>query len=323
MNANHREYRELIAKLSDGTLSTEDAIRLNELLKSDPIAQQSYLDHMFMDGLLVREFGSEGLQATTDSQVKELARNLPLSGAVPAFRPEERQSQLKKAGWSVAVLVACLVAALFAVQGDQFLTTSHTRVSVPLVLADAGFESRMLHDRALQLDGGWFGSQVEIVGHHSGVDPLEGKQMLHWGEPEDSDSNPRAVYQLVDLEDDAPLNIENHPSVFASANFNTSIQRDGDQELYGVRVYAFSEKPTQVPDADPSEWGSPLAIADRQLAADSDDDSWQNVSTQLSLPAETRYLVIRLSVVNSDPEPDDDSPEHFVDKVSLSLVSSP
>lgn len=323
MHADHREYRELTAKLSDGMLSTEDSLRLNELLKSDPIAQQAYLDHMFMDGLLAREFGDGSPDSAVNSQVKELARNLPLPGTEPVIRPAERGSRLKKAGWSVAALVACLVAALFVVQGDHLLTTSRTPVSVPLVLADAGFESRTLNDRALQLEGGWFGSQVEIVGQHSGVDPLEGKQMLHWGEPANSDSNPRAVYQLVDLEEEAQLDIENRPSVFASANFNTSVQDDGDQEMYGVQIYAFSEKPIQVPGADPSEWGSPLAIVDRQLAADFDDDSWQNVSAQLSLPAETRYLVIQLSVVNPDAETDDDSSEHFVDKVSLSLVSSP
>lgn len=50
---------------------------------------------------------------------------------------------------------------------------------------------------------------MEIVGQHSGVAPLTSEQMLHWGEPANSDSTQQAVYQFVDLDEDAQLDCRN------------------------------------------------------------------------------------------------------------------
>lgn len=325
MNADHREIRELIARLSDGTLTTEDSRRLNELLQQDPIAQQAYLDHMFMDGLLERELGNRvTASASENSHLNELARNLPLVESQPVNGPARRENRTVRTLWGISALVVCLVFGLLVFPGGHFLITANSPLPVPLVLSDAGFESRAQHNRAVLPEEGWFGGSMDIVGQHSGVDPLEGRYMLHWGEPENPQSRQQAIYQLVDLEGAHQPDIEDSPSVFASANFNTTIDDDDDPELFGVRIYAFSEKPVQVPGVDPSGWGSPLAIADRQLAADADEESWQNVSAQLHLPTDTRYLVLRLSVVDPDPTPemDDEPVEHFVDKVSLSVVST-
>lgn len=325
MNADHRECRDLVARLSDGRLTTEDSRRLNELLKCDPIAQQMYLDHMFMDGLLEREFGGRiATSGAENSQVHELARNLPLVSSQPVNGPAKRENRTVRTLWVISSVAVCLLIGLLVFPGGHFLTTANSPRPVPLVLSDAGFESPAQNHKVLMPEEGWFGGSMDIVGQHSGVDPLEGQYMLHWGESKNPQSRLRAIYQLVDLEGAHQPDIEDSPSVFASANFNTAIDDDDGPDLFGVRIYAFSEKPVQVPGVEPSGWGSPLAIADRQLAADSDEDSWQNVSAQLHLPTDTRYLVLRLSVIDPDPtpEPDDAPADHFVDKVSLSVVST-
>ena len=108
--------------------------------------------------------------------------------------------------------------------------------------------------------------------------------MLHLDDPDSPQSNQRTVYQIIDLYAEHQPEIDDRPSVFASANFNSAIDDDHELQLYGVQIYAFAEKPVWGSGKDLSEWGRPLAIADRKLAADFDEGSWQNVSAQLNLP---------------------------------------
>ena len=322
MNTDSRECRDLIAKLSDGTLSATESLRLNEILKLDPIAQQAYLDHLFMDGLLEREFCgvAQGLTLTSKPE-KSTRKHSVVTQYLTTRLSTWRANPLRTLG-NAATLTTCFVLAIFAFNRRDYSSPPDIRQPVPLVLSDAGFESHSLGTNKLNSGVGWFGNQADIVEHYSGVAPLEGKRMLHLDDPDSPQSNQRTVYQVIDLYAEHQPDIDARPSVFASANFNSAIEGDHELQLYGVQIYAFAEKPVRGSGNNLSEWGRPLAIADRQLAADFDEGSWQNVSTQLNLPPEARYLVIQLSVIEPDSKPDGEDIDHFVDKVSLSLVSS-
>lgn len=314
------EYRGLIGKLCDGTLPHDEWHRLNELLQADPFAMQSCMDHLFIDALLEREFA--GLAPVAKSTAELPAVYTSHTTGHSASNLASLSSRRSKFSTMAMALLMCVTVGVFTYLGTNLYHTSSQRAPVPLVFANAGFES-LAHNHATMIPGGgWFGDQIAFVDNYAGIDPLEGERMLHWEGQDGTDNHQRTAYQLIDLQADEQPDVDGRPAVFASANFNTAADEESDVPLFGVRIYAFAEKPVRVPGSSPTAWGSPLAIADRQLAGDFDEESWQKVTTQLHLPQEARYLVVELSVIQPDSRASDDQNDHFVDKVSLGLVSS-
>lgn len=322
-DSNSKELRELIAKLSDGMLTPGDAARLNQVLKEDGIAQQVYLDHLLVDGLLEREFGGSAGpgHAPLAGDTSSLHAPQVVAGE-SASRMTGRRFWFRR--WrTVAAPSAILLVLVVGFCGWwSFSTTSpDVNQSLPLGLSNSGFESGAPHQGIASSEGVWFGDSVEVVGPVSKVDPLEGTRMLRFID-RDVVRDGSAVYQLVDLGPWEKALGSGDVSVLASAHFNAAIDDDDDPRMFSIRLYAFPEKPVCVPGVEPLGWGRPLVFAGRHFEADTDVDSWQSAAAYLELTPAARYLVVQLSVIDPDSEPEDDPEHYFVDKVAVSLVTS-
>jgi len=317
------EFRNLIAGLSDGVLSETELSRLGELLKADPIAQEEYLDHMLMDGLLELEF--HGDPTSRGDGGFPVGGSFPGDGGpilfenVPSTLPNvERRSSASLSRWPgfVTAALALVIAVGWLAWGDR----SGNFDSQALALADSGFESGM----ANQVGGSWYGDSVDVVERFSDVTPHEGSRMLRFVksriEPEDACE----LYQIVDFTSLSDT-LTRHPmSVEASAFFNAiSEELLDDNFSFGITVFAFSEKPSEWPPTWPLRWEHALTYSGSHEVADDDSRSWQQVKTRLPLPADTKYLLVQLTVIRTDVDADEEEsefPGQFADNVRLKLV---
>lgn len=311
------EVRELIANLSDGMLSRDQAVRLNECLKADPIAQAECLDHLVIDGLLEREFG--GAVKPVDRIDLSGRRSSPMNSS-PAAPSTSRffPSRLGKLTLTALALTVAVGLGWIA-WGTGFVGPNR-----PVELASQEFKKKTtILPADAMLSARWHGDEAEVVGSFSDVTPFEGSRMLRFvkstAEPEDGCE----IYRVVDLGAVAG-SLGNHPtSVEATAFFN-SIQEAMPENDYTFRIaiFSFLDEPFQRADESAPQWNAALAFSGSQARADADAKAWQEVTTRLALPAGTKYLVVQLAVVRDGAEDaEEDFPGHFVDSLTLNLVS--
>jgi hypothetical protein len=146
--------------------------------------------------------------------------------------------------------------------------------------------------------------------------------MLRFVKSKDEPEEMCELYQIVDLRDLADEISRHATSVEASAFFNgISVDIPDDEFSFGITVFAFSEDPSEQSQLSPLRWENALTFSGSRTPADADEESWQKVITTLPLPPDTRYLVVQLGVIRTDPDESDDVfPGQFVDKVSVNLI---
>lgn len=312
-NSSSSRLRDLIAHLSDGALSSEEANQLNQLLQADPIAQEEYLDHLLIDGLLEREFGG-----TPPLLENPLSQPAAVTRAVSAVQATDRHFlRARIAKWSLAPVLG-VMAAVGWLLWEPAGTASEPQ---QLNLANSGFEEGELIFQGRPSTTAWAGDLAETIEHFSGITPHEGRQMVRFVESVVGSADACELYQIVELGEVAEVIASRPTTVEASAFFN-AIEAE-DHSAFDITVFAFSTDPAAHPDVWPSRHGQALTFNGSQVRADADTKSWQQVAARLNLPADTRYLVVRLSVIrNTLEQPDNKFPGQFADKVTLNLVGS-
>ena len=307
MNQAHPgELRELVAQLSDGTAASGDVARLGELLKADPIAQEQYLDHMLIDGLLEREFGGAP----------------PLDAHVTARTRGPRAGQSSRLPWARWIATPLVVAALGIVVAFTWNPSARALTARPLAIADSGFEMGLLAPASAAAKTAWYGDVADVVGDYSNVTPLEGNRMLRFVKSTADPEHMCELHQVVDLSTMSEAISRRPMSVEASAFFNAVPEHLADNDYaFGIKVYAFSEDPSTRPHLWPVKWEDALTFSGSQTRADAVSRSWQQVKTKLPLPAETRYLVVQIAVCRPEGEgTSEEFPGQFADNVALKLV---
>ncbi|WP_010581672.1 hypothetical protein [Schlesneria paludicola] len=310
------EVRELIAKLSDGTLDRDGAVRLNECLTADPIAQAEYLDHLMIDGLLEREFSGTakladrlGMQGRSSATTK----SLPVAAGLTRFFRSRLGGQ------------ALIAAAVTIVAGMTWMAWAPGILGPKqhVELTAQSFKKKTILPADAMLNAVWHGDEAEVVGRFSDVTPFEGSRMLRFvkstTEPEDGCE----IYRIVDLGAVAE-SLVNHPASIEATAFFNSIQEAMPENDYTFRIaiFSFLDEPFQPSEEGAPQWNNALAFSGTQARADADAKAWQEVTTRLALPAGTKYLVVQLAVVRAGAEDaDEDFPGHFVDSLTLNLVS--
>jgi hypothetical protein len=336
MNSKEAELQDLIGRLSEGVLTDEDARRLGELLQGDPIAQESYLDHVLIHGLLEREFSATAPvspQSANAGASKESREDVmlppaavhtarfvrPLSSAGEALSERARPRSSHRALAAAALLVTGVALGWFL---PLSFPRSREAAPHPLALFDPGFEAHVAADANGAALTKWYGDLAESVGPWGNVTPIEGQRMLRFVKSSVEPGNAFEIYQLVDLRRMGHV-VGRNMSVEASASFNSHHEGvDETDFVFGVTVFAFSDAPTVESELWPMRWQQPLTFSGRQLPSNEDPQSWQSVTTQLSLPDETRFLVVQLSITSTESDTSDQFPGVFADNVKLQLVSS-
>jgi hypothetical protein len=225
--SSEKSLRELIARLSDGLLTANEAVRLNSLLKEDPIAQEIYLDHMLIDGLLELEFSP--VIAAFSSSITESKPSASGNGyALRADRWWAPLSLRTPVLLGVMLLGAALAVGVLA--GGRISLVAATPIRAEsqrqsLALVDRSFESGTPPTGKAPVPSLWYGDVVEVVGPHSGITPLEGERMLRFVKSESEPNDACELYQMVDLRLMSEVIATGQVSVDASAFFNAIPRR--------------------------------------------------------------------------------------------------
>lgn len=314
-NTSTDTLRILTAKLSDGELSAAEAEQLSELLSQDPIAQEQFLDHLTMDALLEREFSG----AVSSSLV------IPRSANVLESKESFRSLGLRTrySSWQSWILVPLFLFIVSIGTGGWYWFSSTAAVaSQTLLLADAGFENDALHVKGNPSATSWYGDAAEVVGEHSQIMPLEGSRMVRFVKSKFKPKHGCELYQLVDLKELIGTTPAGDHKIEASAFFNaTPWANDNKDYLFEISLFAYAKPPEELQDA-PLQSDRPLHYSGSKTLADQDAASWQQVTTDLELPAGTQYVMIQLSVSGTNPDSKEEFPGHYADNVQLKLAAT-
>jgi hypothetical protein len=154
----------------------------------------------------------------------------------------------------------------------------------------------------------WRSNHAAIVGGELGVQPANGVKMLRFlhagfdGHAKSQGDHLADAYHLLDLRPFRQEFVGEGCVVQVAASFNASLFPA--DEKYGCAVSVYALDAENAPDG-PKRIGTALSedslamARSRSTKLDREPDSWQRLTTELRLPANTDYIVVRLHISQS------------------------
>jgi hypothetical protein len=169
--------------------------------------------------------------------------------------------------------------------------------------------------------GYWGGDQAAFVTFENGIAPLAGDRMLRFDFTAFSGPDPvqvaSDVFSLIDLDSVRDLILSGVAVASAEASFNRVAGDDLTDNEFSLRVLAYDGLPADFP-LELNEW---IARSDATLFSDSDVTTWEAMSVEMLVPANTYYLAVyvaaRENVFNNGDGLEFDG--HYCDEVSLEV----
>jgi len=306
MNPN---WHDLIQRHMAGLTTDDEAAALQELLKQDDNAARLYLRYTNLD--LALESKASSMDATRELLTRPIISRSP---RWLSCRP-------------LTAAVAGIVFGMFCTSVVFGYVGPRVVERVKTVFSE-GFESGLTKtEPGLPREvGRWGGDEVEVVASAPGVKAHGGAKMLRFlSATYPGENSPRSqwgdVNRLVDVRD---LAGEGRALARLSASFAQSSATA--EESFACRVGAFAL------DQDLSRLPSPLELAWLQQnnsatgsrrAVLTGTGRWQEVSVEVPITSETRYVMLHLAMVQEHPPLKSGAVQfkaHFMDDVKLEIV---
>ncbi len=294
-----QSLHDLLGKLCDEQLKRGEIDQLNHLLSSDPIAQEECLDQLFINGMLQHEFAG-------------VCPALPFGQRKQAARLNEK-SRWSHRGFKL-IIVGLFVASVW---GSWWLTAEPT-LEAKLFLSDSSFEEAASVSFTPKMFG-WYGDKAYAVKESFGVAPLHGDHMLQLVRSNVDPADTCEVYQIIDLRGVARLPHGSAMFVEASAAINSLPATPLDSYVFAIHLYASSDNPVEQQTLWPASWKSDISFVGKQLRADTDHTSWQQISSLIPIQADANYLLIQISVRSEHGRNGHEFPGQFIDNVQVCL----
>jgi hypothetical protein len=315
MNAQNKELTELIHACLDGRATDEQAEQLNARLREDPGARDLYLQLADMHSSLAVDellwFESNPVSGASGSKVQSMRQPWltwrPLTAAA--------------AGVVLGMLCTSVVFAYAGIslgRGVTLLQESFESGPAPLV-------------SGVPLEPGkWSGDFTEVVGEQQGVRPETGMKMLRFlradyaGKVKPEGSYIADVYQLIDLRPYQREFVDGGAVVRLSAAFNAFAF--SAEEAFGCSV-SLHAMDAEMALSGATQMSDPLltdclAMArNSRLRVDRDPTTWQSLGTELRLPANTGFILVRIGLEHSNKAQRRGTFDgHYIDDVRLTLA---
>ena len=279
----------LIDDCLEDRLSESDAIRLSALLEQSAEARARYWQTASVHGLLEHTLQNASLRVVT-------GQALPTSS--------------KLARWNtwrpVTAAAAGLVIGLFSASVVLAYVVPLAR---SITLLDESFEGSTALASKVSLEPGvWRGDNAEVVASEHDMKPESGQRMLRFlhedfqGKPRASGGHIADVYRLIDLREYRREFIDGGAVVQASASVNATPFPMNEKFGSGISIFALDAE--SLPES-ASYIGTALENDANAMARssrtklDRDPGSWQRLNTEMRLPANTEFLVVRLHIAQS------------------------
>lgn len=290
---------ELMRDYLDGTISPENLAVLNDLLESDATARKRFI-----------------AMATVEEGLADIATTVP-SG---------QQSLPTKTARPLALLYQPIMAAAAGLIVGVFCTSAiwaatETGRDRILTLLKESFEAGPAPKvTGVPLEPGlWSGDYSEVVGKFQVVSPSDGAHMLRLLRADHLGKEPVGysadLYHVVDLREQGVVLSDGDSVVTVESSFFSIPVADPNQFVCSITVYALSESPESSTQIEVNrffadQWDAiqsagenqdalsqvGVAAAQRRQAFSPESSDWRRISTDLRLPEDSRYLLIRLSV---------------------------
>ncbi len=304
------DWHELIQRHMAGITTAEDAALLQDSLKREDAVAGLYLRYMNLD-VALEAHAISAAEVTRTLLAKPATRQRWFQ-----WRPLAAAAGLVFGLFSASVVVA--LALPLAGKAMTLLRESFETASPPLI-------------RGVPIEPGqWSGDSSEIVGEQQGVRPASGGQMLRFlradfeGKQSPDSSHLADMHQLIDLRPYRQEIANGSAVVEVSASFN-AIPFSVD-EKYGCAVSIFALDEEMATNGS-TRIGSTLmtdALAmtrsDRGRVIDRDPTTWQRVTSDLRLPPDTDFVMIRLHINCGRRSPGVTFAGHYADDVQVSLI---
>jgi hypothetical protein len=278
------DLSEILTRYVAGDCTTEEVLELSARLEREP-AECDLLAEILMQGVVIREF----------SQIQpEPARTM---NRLP-------QRWLDSLSWRPLTTTAAgiLFGMLFTSVVFGFVMPRIRHSS----LLDDSFEGTPTLTSRVSLEPNvWRSNHAVIVGSELGVQPANGVKMLRFlhagfdSRAKSQGDHLADAYHLLDLRPYRQELVGEDCVVQVAASFNASLFPA--DEKYGCAVSVYALDAENAPDG-PKRIGTALSedslamARSRNTKLDREPDSWQRLTTEMRLPANTDYLVIRLHI---------------------------
>lgn len=323
MSQSSPELTDLIHAFLDGRATDAEADRLNELLLAEPSARETYVQLADMHSCLAVDeqlWVRPAVHSGNESHSHEPARSKvsmlgrPLPAAV--------------VGLAVGLLCASLT---FGYVVPLFLHVA--------TLVNESFESgpAPVSIGMPSKPGVWSGDLSEVVGPSQGVTPHSGGRMLRLLRADypgksrhEADRASRVSYvadqwQLIDLRPYKAELAAGGVTARLSVAVNAAEFPEAETYLCSFSIHALDAETMRnlTPD-------DPYGLSDASLSMinatnaslDRDPKTWQIEGCELHVPADARYLMVRVGVTHNYEQRRVDFPGHYIDDVKLTLEST-
>lgn len=284
---------DLIHAYLNGSISSEDFARLQDLLRTSAEARRALRDLSTVDAKLTELAVANPAAA----RMVRVSPALPLAASSRWF--QWRPLLAAAAGLVIGLFSATVVLGYFVPRMGRVTT-----------LLDEGFESgpAPLVTGLPAGAGVWSGDFSEVVGEQQGVKPESGRKMFRFlradyeGKANAEGSYVGDLYRLIDLRAYREEFDDGNATVHVSAAFNAIAFPKEEAYSCMISVHALDSEMAMSPAGltEAMSANGSLATARKRLPAlDRDPGTWQRVDEELRLPAETEFLLIHLVVIDA------------------------
>lgn len=175
----------------------------------------------------------------------------------------------------------------------------------------------------------WSGDEADVVRAEQEVEPRSGARMLRFRSATyPGENSPRSqwgdVYRIVDV---SGLASEGRTVARVSASFAQGVVTGEERFACRVGAYALDQDLSTLPSTLSHTWlqQNNSATGSRRAVL-TGTDRWQEVSVELPITRETRFVVLHLAVVQEQPTLKSgvvQFPGHFMDDVKVELITRP
>lgn len=299
--------QDLIDAWRDGSLSHEQAVELNTILRESEPARQVFRDEAELHGLLHTAAAATAMKASAEIRTPFASKSLPRKSPWFQWQP-------------LTAAAAGIVFGMFCTSMVFGFVVQRATVMKKVPVFDPGLEGLKPLDKGLPHGPDeWGARSAEIVSSEKGVQPMIGKHMLRLQPSQLGKLDEKLyahAYQVIDLRSLATAPDSAGQKVNVSASFCRTT--DGINTRNYIRIFALNESPHSVTENFWSkEENEDIVAMAQRFETKAVKSGWHSFSVEMPLPPTAQSLIIIFSATS----PKTDAGASYLDDVRVSLIT--
>jgi len=300
--------QDLIEAWRDASLSTEQAVELNAMLRESDSARELFRRESEMHGLLHAAVTASMVEVSAEHRAPFVSVRAQGTSRWYAWRP-------------LTAAAAGIVFGMFCTSMVFGFVVQRAVKITPVPVFDPGLEGLKPLDKGLPHGPDeWGARSAEVVSSEKGVQPMTGKHMLRLqpsllGKLDDKLF--AHAYQVIDLRSLPSDSASAGRKVHVSASFCKTT--DGINTRNYIRIFALNESPHSVTENFWSkEENEDIVAMAQRFETKTVKSGWHSFSVEMPLPPTAQSLIIIFSATS----PKTEVATSYLDDVQVSLIST-